>query len=66
MLSSFLSPLPGNDVTLVGYGTQIQVLRHASRMAQEQLNVSCDLIDLRTLLPWDVATVANVWTLLMI
>jgi len=47
----------------LGYGAQIQVLRHARRMAQEQLNVSCDLIDLRTVLPWDVDTVANVWAL---
>jgi len=53
----------GNDVTLVGYGAQIQVLRHARRMAQEQLNVSCDLIDLRTVLPWDVDTLAKVWAL---
>ena len=58
-----LSFIAGNDVTLLGYGAQIQVLRHARRMAQEQLNVSCDLIDLRTVLPWDVDTVANVWAL---
>jgi len=53
-------------VTVVGYGSQIQRLRHACAMAKNQLNVSCELIDLRTLLPWDVNTVANVCVLLWI
>eukprot|EP00794_Sanderia_malayensis_P000667 gene667-1335_t len=47
----------GDDVTLIGYGTQLHVLREASRMAQEKLNVTCELIDLRTILPWDEETV---------
>ena len=47
-------------MTVVGYGAQIQRLRHACTMANDHLNVSCELIDLRTLLPWDVDTVANV------
>jgi 2-oxoisovalerate dehydrogenase E1 component beta subunit len=28
-------------------------------MAQEKLQVSCELIDLRTILPWDVDTIAQ-------
>ena len=47
-------------MTLVGYGAQIQVLRKASEMAKNELGVSCELIDLRTILPWDVDTVAQV------
>ncbi len=50
----------GKDVTVVGYGAQIQVLRKACDMAQKELGVSCELIDLRTIIPWDVDTVAEV------
>ena len=52
--------IAGKDVTVVGYGAQIQVLRKACDMAQEELGVSCELIDLRTIIPWDVDTVAEV------
>ncbi len=47
-------------MTVVGYGAQIQVLRKACDKAQEELGVSCELIDLRTIIPWDVDTVAEV------
>ena len=47
-------------MTVVGYGAQIQPLRKACTMAWDQLGVSCELIDLRTLQPWDVDTVADV------
>jgi 2-oxoisovalerate dehydrogenase E1 component beta subunit len=50
----------GSDVTLVAWGTQVHVLRDVVTMAQEQLQLSCELIDLRTILPWDVETVAQV------
>lgn len=53
-------PPTGNDVTLVGYGTQIQVLREVCDMARDELGVSCELIDLRTIMPWDMETVAQV------
>ena len=50
----------GSDVTLVGWGTQLHVLREVSRLAKEQLGVSCELIDLRTIVPWDVKTIVKV------
>lgn len=56
----FAMPRAGNDVTLVGYGTQIQVLREVCDMARDELGVSCELVDLRTIMPWDVETVAQV------
>ena len=50
----------GSDVTLVAWGTQLHILREVVKMAQEQLQLSCELIDLQTILPWDVDTVAKV------
>lgn len=47
-------------MTLVGFGAQIQVFREVRDMAKDKLDVSCEIIDLRTLLPWDVDTVAQV------
>ncbi|ELT94594.1 hypothetical protein CAPTEDRAFT_225843 [Capitella teleta] len=51
--------MEGSDVTVIGWGTQLHVLREVCNMAQEKLNVSCELIDLRTILPWDLETVAK-------
>ena len=47
----------GDDVTLVGYGAQLRAMVAACEMAETQLGVSCELIDLRTVFPWDVDTV---------
>jgi 2-oxoisovalerate dehydrogenase E1 component beta subunit len=42
----------GTDVTIVGWGAQMRVLENACDMA-EDLGISCELIDLRTIMPWD-------------
>ncbi|CAD5117090.1 unnamed protein product [Dimorphilus gyrociliatus] len=49
----------GSDITLVGWGTQVHVLREVVKLAQEKLKVNCELIDLRTILPWDEETIAK-------
>lgn len=49
----------GDDITLVGWGTQVHVLREVAQMVQDKLNATCELIDLCTLMPWDKETVAN-------
>ncbi|KAL6077555.1 Branched chain keto acid dehydrogenase E1 subunit beta, variant 2 [Balamuthia mandrillaris] len=49
----------GTDVTLVGWGAQVHVLMDACAKAEEELGISCELIDLRTLMPWDVETVVS-------
>ena len=50
----------GSDLTMIGYGTQLHVLKEVAEMAQEQLQVSCEVIDLQTILPWDEETVYKV------
>ncbi len=48
----------GTHVTLVGWGGQVHVLAKAAAMAAAD-GISCELIDLRTLLPWDVEMVTR-------
>jgi len=50
---------PGSDITVVGWGGQLRVLEKACKMAQDKLGASAELIDLRTILPWDVEAVAK-------
>merc|ERR1712137_149308 len=58
-LSSADILIEGDDITLVGWGTQIHVLREVCQLAKDQLNISCELIDLVTILPWDKETIAQ-------
>uniref|UniRef100_A0A0A0M2B6 3-methyl-2-oxobutanoate dehydrogenase (2-methylpropanoyl-transferring) n=1 Tax=Cucumis sativus TaxID=3659 RepID=A0A0A0M2B6_CUCSA len=46
----------GSDITLVGWGAQLSVMEQACIDAEKE-GISCELIDLRTLLPWDKETV---------
>ena len=50
----------GKDMTLVGWGTQIHVLLEVADMVKEQLGADCEVIDLQSILPWDVPAVAEV------
>ncbi|WP_299804831.1 transketolase C-terminal domain-containing protein [uncultured Shewanella sp.] len=47
----------GTDITLLGWGAQMEILENAAEMAAKK-GISCEIIDLRTLSPWDVDTVA--------
>jgi len=49
----------GSDITLVGWGAQMRVIQAAADMAKEKHGISCEIIDLRTLLPWDYHTVCE-------
>ncbi|GLP96243.1 alpha-ketoacid dehydrogenase subunit beta [Paraferrimonas sedimenticola] len=48
----------GSDITLLGWGAQMEIIQKAADMAKEQ-GISCEVVDLRTLSPWDVPTVAE-------
>ncbi|KAK4534946.1 hypothetical protein CDCA_CDCA03G0971 [Cyanidium caldarium] len=50
---------PGRDITLVGYGAQVQVLLEAAQRAHQEDGIDCEVIDLMTLLPWDERTVVE-------
>lgn len=47
----------GSDVTVLGWGGQLKVLESACQLALDQYGIQCELIDLQTILPWDVDTV---------
>jgi 2-oxoisovalerate dehydrogenase E1 component beta subunit len=49
----------GKHVTLIGWGSHTRVLQSAASMAKQQLNIDCEVIDLRTVYPWDRETVIN-------
>ena len=48
----------GKDVTVLAWGAQIEICQKAIEMAAAK-GISCELIDLRSILPWDVETVAK-------
>lgn len=48
----------GTDITIISYGMQLRQVRMAASRAKEA-GISCEIIDLRTILPWDEETVIN-------
>lgn len=46
----------GTDITLLAWGAQMEMIEKAAEMAERE-SISCELIDLRTILPWDIETV---------
>ncbi len=59
-ISEFTVPLgvpevlqKGNDVTIVSYGSTLRIIQDAIKKL-EQVGISCELIDVQTLLPFDI------------
>ncbi len=48
----------GTQVTVLAWGAQMEIVQKAVDMAQAE-GISCELIDLRSILPWDVETVVS-------
>eukprot|EP00834_Sanchytrium_tribonematis_P000259 NODE_5_length_72347_cov_1.339331.p27 type:complete len:308 gc:universal NODE_5_length_72347_cov_1.339331:58815-59738(+) len=52
----------GKDITMVAWGSQLYVCEQAIKMAEKALpGVSIELIDLKTLSPWDAKTLEEVY-----
>ncbi len=47
----------GDDLTVVGWGSQLYILDSAIQRFEKEYNVTCELIDLRSILPWDAETI---------
>jgi 2-oxoisovalerate dehydrogenase E1 component beta subunit len=48
----------GTDITLLAWGAQVEIIEKAAVMAEE-IGVSCEIIDLQSILPWDVETICE-------
>ncbi|MCL1078215.1 alpha-ketoacid dehydrogenase subunit beta [Parashewanella spongiae] len=47
----------GTDITVLAWGAQMEIVENAAERAAKD-GISCEIIDLRCLSPWDVETVA--------
>jgi pyruvate/2-oxoglutarate/acetoin dehydrogenase E1 component len=43
----------GSDITLVSYGSMLRIIREATEVL-DRLKISCEVIDVQTLLPFDI------------
>jgi len=48
----------GSAITLLAWGAQMEIIEKAAEMAEKD-GISCELIDLRSILPWDAQTIAK-------
>lgn len=48
----------GKDITLLAWGAQVEVVEKAAQLAQKD-GISCEIIDLQSILPWDAETVCQ-------
>ena len=47
-------------MTMIGWGTVVHVLLEVAQMAHDELGVSCEVIDLQTIMPYDSETIEKV------
>ncbi len=47
----------GEDITVLCYGAMVEIAQQAAEMAGSEDDLSCEVLDLRTLLPFDVDTI---------
>lgn len=44
---------------MIGWGAQLSVLKEAANIAKIENNISCEIIDLQTISPWDKKTIVK-------
>ncbi|XP_030746580.1 2-oxoisovalerate dehydrogenase subunit beta, mitochondrial [Sitophilus oryzae] len=49
----------GKDITMIGWGTQVHVLSETAEILEKEYKISCEVIDLVSILPWDQDTVCR-------
>lgn len=49
----------GLDVTVAAYGAMLHNCLEAAEQSEEEEGISCEVVDLRTLMPFDIETVVN-------
>ncbi|KAL1867263.1 hypothetical protein Daus18300_006382 [Diaporthe australafricana] len=47
----------GKDLTIISYGQPLYICQSAIKQAEQDLGISIELVDLRTVYPWDQGTV---------
>ncbi|KAI3398981.1 hypothetical protein diail_8008 [Diaporthe ilicicola] len=47
----------GKDLTIISYGQPLYICQNAIKQAEQDLGISIELVDLRTVYPWDKETV---------
>lgn len=50
----------GADLTILSWGAPLGYLSEVAERVKDELDVSIELLDLQTLLPWDESTVIKV------
>jgi 2-oxoisovalerate dehydrogenase E1 component beta subunit len=50
---------PGDDLTIISYGAPLYYIRNAIAQAEKDFQCQIELIDLRTIYPWDRETVLD-------
>lgn len=49
----------GHDITIIGWGSMVNVIMEAAELIKEKHNRTCEVLDLQTILPWDKETVSK-------
>jgi pyruvate/2-oxoglutarate/acetoin dehydrogenase E1 component len=44
----------GDDITIVSYGSTLRVAQEAALTLEEDFNIRCEIVDVQTLLPFDI------------